>query len=100
MKFIRKWLLRTLERARDEHYSNNKVAETMAMAGNSAVSNNNLPKKLSFNVVPATGGVVVTISQWDSRKHEHTESVHVLHQDEDIAINIGHIVSMELLRAN
>ena len=101
MKFIRKWLLRSLERARDEHYAVNESKQSsMVKAGsNSVMAMDDVPLKLAFNVVPATGGVVVSINKWDRQQGRHTETVHVIHDDEEIATNIGHIVSMELLRA-
>lgn len=102
MKFIRKWLLRALERARDEQYAitDSKQAALSTMAGsNSVIAMDDVPLKLAFNVVPATGGVVVSINKWDRQQGRHTETVHVIHDDDEIATNIGHIVSMELLRA-
>ena len=96
MKFIRKWLLRALERARDEQYSVTNAA-TPGTVGSNGFSD--VAVKLTFNVVPATGGVVVSINKWDQQKSCHSETVHVLHDDTEIATNIGHIVSMELLRA-
>ena len=104
MKFIRKWLLRALERARDEQYAISD-AQLTRPGGNSAIGSNivtameDVPLKLTFNVVPATGGVVVSINKWDRQQSRNIETVHVIHDDEEIATNIGHIVSMELLRA-
>ena len=101
MKFIRKWLLRALERARDEQYAvtESKQSSMVKAGSNSVMAMDDVPLKLAFNVVPATGGVVVSINKWDRQQGRHTETVHVIHDDEEIATNIGHIVSMELLRA-
>lgn len=103
MKILRKWLLNWVQKARDE---SNKEAEqpmpvnysTMGSA-NFAIAKEDVPFRMSFNVMPAAGGVVISINNYDRKNGRHTENLHVIHDDEDVATNIGHIVSMELLRS-
>ena len=54
---------------------------------------------LSFNVMPATGGTVVQIRNYDRRTDRNNSTTHVIPDGEDVATAIGHIVSMELLRS-
>jgi len=54
---------------------------------------------LSFNVMPAQGGTVVQIRCYDRKTDRNNHITHVIPDGEDIATAIGHIVSMELLRA-
>ena len=54
---------------------------------------------LSFNVMPAQGGTVVQIRQYDRKTDRNNNITHVIPDGEDIATRIGHIVSMELLRS-
>ena len=53
---------------------------------------------LSFNVMPAQGGTVVQIRQYDRKTDRNNNITHVIPDGEDIATRIGYIVSMELLR--
>ena len=55
---------------------------------------------IKFTVSVARGGCIVSVRQYDRIKDENNHSVHVIHDDGDIATNIAHIVSMELLRKN
>jgi hypothetical protein len=55
---------------------------------------------IKFTVSTARGGCIVSVRQYDSVRDENNYSVHVLHDDDDVATNIAHIVSMELLRKN
>lgn len=63
-----------------------------------AIAKEDSNARINFSVVAATGGVVVTINKFDTQKCRHFETIHVLHDDQEIATNIGHIVSMELLK--
>jgi len=54
---------------------------------------------LAFHVMPARGGTVVQIRQYDRKSDRSNNVTHVIPDGEDIAERIGHIVSMELLRA-
>ena len=53
---------------------------------------------IRFTVSTARGGCIVSVRQYDRLKDENFNTVHVIHDDQDIATNIAHIVSMELLR--
>ena len=106
MKILRKWLLKRIQKAHDENDSNMKVAMPgqygTAIGSNSinyATAKEDVPQRLNFNVMPASGGVVISINNYDRKTGRHTENLHVIHDDEDIATNIGHIVSLELLKS-
>lgn len=53
---------------------------------------------LQFNVMPARGGTVVQIRQYDRKTDRSNNVTHVIPDGEDIAHAVGQIVSMELLR--
>lgn len=59
----------------------------------------NYRQQLRFTVQPARGGLIVTIKQYNPAKDENNHTVHIIHDDQDVAENIAHIVSMELLRS-
>jgi hypothetical protein len=54
---------------------------------------------LRFEVIPARGGVIVTVRHYDRQKDRFNHTNHVIHDDENIAEHIGQLVSMELLRS-
>lgn len=94
MRFLRKWILKWAEKNRDcKEMQVARINETQARL------KDNMPEGITFNVVPASGGVVITINKYDRQKGYNIEHVHVIHDDQDVATNIGHIVSIELLRA-
>lgn len=90
-----KWLKRKIIGwVRENCYASQPVQSTPAV-GASAVD----VEGLSFNVMPAQGGTVVQIRQYDRKTDRNNHITHVIPDGEDIATRIGHIVSMELLRA-
>ena len=100
---LRKWIIKWLQAGQDQpaererDISSAKYSNSINAIG-TVTSREHGPARLNFNVMPAAGGVVVSITKFDNKLREHTETLHVLHDDDDIATNIGHIVSMELLR--
>lgn len=54
---------------------------------------------LMFNVMPAQGGTIVQIRHYNRRKDENDYITHIITEQEDVSERIGHIVSMELMRA-
>ena len=53
---------------------------------------------LAFSVMPARGGTVVQIRDYDRKTDRNNNVTHVIPDGEDIAERLGQIVSMELLR--
>ena len=54
---------------------------------------------LRFTVMPARGGTIVQIRQYDHKRDENHTVTYVIPDGEDIAVEVGRIVSMELMRA-
>lgn len=53
---------------------------------------------LRFQVTPARGGIIVSVKNYNRRKDTSENTVHVIHDDEDVAQRVAEIVSMSLLR--
>ena len=53
---------------------------------------------LRFHVTPARGGIIVSVKNYNRRKDTSENTVHVIHDDEDVAQRVAEIVSMSLLR--
>lgn len=58
-----------------------------------------LDEGLRFTVLPARGGTIVQLRSYDHKTDRSLNSTHVIPDGENIAEAIGHIVSMELIRA-
>jgi len=53
---------------------------------------------LKFSVTPARGGIIVSVRNYNRKKDTSENTVHVIHDDEDVAHRVSEIVSMSLLR--
>ena len=90
-----KWLKKIVVKwVRDDWNSCQPVVQDVAVGARSVDVDG-----LSFNVMPAQGGTVVQIRQYDRKTDRNNHITHVIPDGEDIATRIGHIVSMELLRS-
>ena len=88
------WLRNWLFKEEDNQYSD----EIRVSDADDEMPFDNHRNTIRFTVSTARGGCIVSIRQYDSHKDETINTVHVIHDDEDIATNIAHIVSMEMLR--
>ena len=89
-----KWLKRKIVGwVREDWYATQPVQDSPRV-GAKAVD----VEGLSFNVMPAQGGTVVQIRNYDRKTDRNNNTTHVIPDGEDVATAIGHIVSMELLR--
>ncbi len=53
---------------------------------------------LKFTVTPARGGIIVSVRNYNRKKDTSENTVHVIHDDQDVAKHVSEIVSMSLLR--
>ena len=53
---------------------------------------------LKFSVTPARGGIIVAVRHYNRKKDTSDNTIHVIHDDEDVAHRVSEIVSMSLLR--
>lgn len=89
------WLKRKVRRWLNSEEDSYAVVQPIATSGRYAVE----VEGLSFNVMPATGGTVVQIRQYDRKTDRNNHTTHVIPDGEDIAERIGQIVSLEILRS-
>lgn len=90
-RWLRNWLMN------DE--SKLSKAETGIQLSSDDPAYDNYRNQIRFNVQPARGGLIVTVKQYDPKRDENNHTVHIIHDDQNVAENIAHIVSMELLRS-
>ena len=53
---------------------------------------------LRFTVTPARGGIIVSVRNYNRKRDTSENTVHVIHDDEDVAKHVSEIVSLSLLR--
>jgi hypothetical protein len=58
----------------------------------------NMDNSLRFNVLPAQGGTIIEIRNYDRKDERNHISTYVIPDGEDLSTSIAHIVSMELLK--
>jgi len=51
---------------------------------------------LSFNVMPANGGTIVQIRNYDEKNSRNNYTTHIIAEGNDVAEHVGKIVAMEL----
>lgn len=61
--------------------------------------NHDIPRTFRFDVSVGRGGVVLITRRYDPKKDETTEILNVIHDDDDIAGQIGQIVALEMLKS-
>ena len=53
---------------------------------------------LAFNVMAAQGGVILQSRKYERKTDRHSYSTYIINDDEDVAVRIGQIISIELLK--
>jgi hypothetical protein len=53
----------------------------------------------NFRIYNANGGIILEVGRWDKIRGEWTTNMHIIHEDEEHAIDsIARIMTMELLK--
>ena len=94
-QWLRNWLLNKDKEDKEQKYASPGIS----VGRSSFDADDHRVNTLRFNVTPARGGVVLTVKNYDRKRDEDHCTVHVLHDGQDLAKDIGDIVSMELLRS-
>ena len=66
-----------------------KDEEKIMAVSRTASPSDSFEEPIRFSVTPARGGIVVTSRVYDRQKDRNNEIVHVIHDDEDVARQIG-----------
>ena len=88
-RWLRNWLM------------NDESKNQLAMVSTRDHSSNEFEEDstMRFSITPARGGIVVSVRQYDRKTDRTNYTNHVIHDDENVAESVGHIVSMEILRS-
>ena len=87
---------------RDEEEVVIYATNTKSRSGGNAVagSGRNQPEVdgMRFVVMPARGGTIIQMSQYERKRDEHNFVTYVIPEGEDIATEVGKIVSVEMVK--
>ncbi len=82
-----------------EPYDNRKMSTASLGRGNNNIHTlSNGIEPLKFTVYNASGGKIVEITHYDSKRDRHDTSLHIIASDEDFGESIGKIAFIELLK--
>jgi len=86
-------MFRSLKRA----FRNWLTSEDIKL-GKECPTNRRSPKNLSFNISNANGGYVMDFSYYDQKTDRHHNELYVIHDNENLAESISHIITLECLK--
>lgn len=92
-RWFKNWLLS------DDRHSKEAGISIGPVTSSDASSYENYRNQIRFNVQSARGGIIVTVKHYDPKTDDSNHTVHIIHDDQNVAENIAHIVSMEILRS-
>jgi hypothetical protein len=87
-----RWLRRKIRRWLDDSI---ELAVEPAIIRSSTVD----IEGLSFNVMPANGGVIVQTRHYDRKTDRNTYNTHIITDQENLAERVGQIVALEILKS-
>jgi hypothetical protein len=93
MNFLKKLVIKWVRE--DWNRPDDCEAVPSTLGSRSAVE---MDRAVHFQVLPATGGTIVQIRKYDRRKDDDHYSTYVIPDGNDIAKEVGHIVSLEILK--
>lgn len=98
--FIKRWLLNSVKEAVDQEREANemnsiKLPRGLAIGTGPTLDSN---RGIRFQVYKATGGFVVETSMYDQRTDRHSNSIHIITDEQDLGQQIGKIITMETLK--
>jgi len=81
-----------------DYQSENNVYAKAAMTGTVRESGEADIDGMRFTVMPARGGTIIQMRVYDRKRDEGNNTTYVIPDGEDIAQEVGRIVSMEMLK--
>lgn len=76
----------------------NQDYSKVAVAGTIREGNEADIEGMRFTVMPARGGTIIQMRVYDRKRDENNNTTYVIPEGEDIAQEVGRIVSLEMLK--
>jgi hypothetical protein len=54
---------------------------------------------IRFKVQKANGGTIIEVQHYDRKRDEHNYNLHIIGEDEDISVQLGKIVVIEMMKS-
>lgn len=89
------WLRKKLKNFLYPDDESELVPSRLSVTSNDDIQEDNT---LRFTVTPARGGIIVSVRNYNRKRDTSENTVHVIHDDEDVAKHVSEIVSLSLLR--
>jgi len=89
------WLRKKLKNFLYPDDESELVPSRLSVTSNDDIQEDNT---LRFTVTPARGGIIVSVRNYNRKRDTSENTVHVLHDDEDVPKHVSEIVSLSLLR--
>ena len=89
------WLRKKLKNFLYPDDESELVPSRLSVTSNDEIQEDNT---LRFTVTPARGGIIVSVRNYNRKRDTSENTVHVIHDDEDVAKHVSEIVSLSLLR--
>lgn len=97
---LKKWLRKKLQNILyQEDAVNIPAPKSYGIGAQSSNSSGVDINGLRFTVMSANGGCIVQLSQYDRKTDRTTYATYLITDEEDVAVRVGQIVSLELLRS-
>lgn len=99
MKWFEKWIFNQARKLRNRQNSNDKLG-LVSLPVPQPVEDSELESNdsLAFRLIPAAGGVIVSIRKYDRVKDRVYNTLHIITQDQDISSELGKIAALELYK--
>ena len=98
MKWFDNWFRKKCEQAWEDARRDKEISYSASPSKIVADESLNMDNSLRFNVLPAQGGTIIEIRNYDRRDERNHTSTYVIPDGDDLTTSIAHIVSMELLK--
>jgi hypothetical protein len=79
-------------------YDDRKLSTLVSTRGHHSQTLSSENEPLRFTIYNASGGKIVEINHYDSKRDRHETSLHIIGSDEDFGDSLGKIAFIELLK--
>ena len=90
MNFIKRKL-------RDWLYNDSEFANQVAIVDRDEADISDHENSINFNVINAAGGRIVQVRFYDRKTDRHSNKLHIITPDEDLATSLAHILAIETM---
>jgi hypothetical protein len=95
MKFLKKLVVKWVQEAQEERYSNSKGILVAKDVDSNSVNDEPI---LNFRIYSAQNGKIIEFQKYDRKTDRNDKSVYIVEKDKDLSEYVNKCLSLELLR--